>query len=353
MRISRRTTLILLLAVLLLGGVAWAVLTLFRVPDAPESAPEYALVEVVPGEVSETLQLNVAAAWAATPIGTNRASGTVTGVAVAAGDEVSQGTVLYTVNLRPVVVAQGEVPAFRDIAAGVSGEDVRQAQQMLADLGYFAGDISGEAGALTAAAIREWQASLGAEETGVIALGDIIFVPTLPIRVALDQDIIARGATLLGGEPAILGLAASPEFTIPVTAAQAARIPEGSKVEMTSPAGNTWLGVTGEQKREEADGTVVIAVHGLEGAEICGSACAELPAFDGRTLLASVHIRETVAGLVVPSSALYSEADGTVILVDERGTRRAIEVVAAARGMSVVEGVEAGTRVRVPGLPSQ
>ncbi len=88
----------------------------------------------------------------------------MTSVAVSAGDEVSAGgQVLYAVNLRPVVVAAGETPAFRSLGRGASGgADVAQLQGLLAGLGFFDGDADGEFGWATESAVRDWQESLGA-----------------------------------------------------------------------------------------------------------------------------------------------------------------------------------------------
>jgi hypothetical protein len=69
----------------------------------------------------------------------------------------------------------------------------------------------------------------------------------------------------------------------------------------------------------------------------------------GQTLLQSrIVTEETVTGLVVPSAALLSGADGRTTVTDEEAVSHPVTVVTSARGMSVIEGVPAGTRVRVP-----
>jgi hypothetical protein len=69
----------------------------------------------------------------------------------------------------------------------------------------------------------------------------------------------------------------------------------------------------------------------------------------GQTLLLSKIVTvETVSGLVVPSAALLSAADGAVSVIDEEGVSHPVTVETSARGMSVVDGVSAGLRVRVP-----
>ncbi|MFT4051929.1 MAG: peptidoglycan-binding domain-containing protein [Microbacterium sp.] len=337
----------------LAGAAAWAIVAVTRPAEDPLEATTFTLAEVTAGEVGASIQLNTVAEWTPVPVGANRAAGVVTSVDVAAGAEVSQGALLYTVDLRPVVVAQGEVPAFRDVGDGSSGEDVRQVQQLLTDLGFYSGEVEGEAGSLTASAIRAWQKSLGVEQTGVVAAGDIVFVPSLPTRVAVDADVVFRGASLAGGEPVLSGLPASPEFTIPVTDAQAAMMPAGTRVEITSPDGDVWTGFVGEQTRDAEMGTVVVSLSGADGAVICGDQCAQVPVTGQATLSSTIVTVETVSGLVVPSSALVSDADGQLAVIDEAGERMPVTVVTAARGLSVIEGVDEGTKVRVPGQASQ
>jgi len=317
--------------------------------DEVLASPGFTTVEVASGEVGSSISLNTVAAWTPVPVGVNRAAGVVTSVTVAAGDEVSQGSSLYAVDLRPVVVAQGETPAFRDIAQGIEGPDVAQLQGMLTTLGLFHGVVDGKAGAGTVAAIKAWQKSLGLPQSGVVGVGDVIFVPLLPTRVALDDEVVARGASLSGGEDVVAGLPSSPVFTVPVTEGQAGMMPTGTRVEITSPDGDVWVAVAGEQTPDPETGTITVALDAPEeGAVICGEQCAQVPV-TGQALLSSKIVTvPTVTGLVVPSAALVTGADGTTAVVTTAGDRIPVTVTASARGMSVVEGVDAGTRVRVP-----
>jgi len=103
-------------------GVGWAAASVLTPAADPLEATDFTYVSVATGEVGSSISLNTVAEWSPVPVGSNLASGVVTGVAVTPGDEVSQGAVLYRVNERPVVVAQGDVPAFRAIGAGQSGK---------------------------------------------------------------------------------------------------------------------------------------------------------------------------------------------------------------------------------------
>lgn len=335
------------LVVLLVGaGIGWAGATVLTPARDVLDSTAFTYVEVVPGEVGSSISLNTVAEWTPIPVGSNQAAGTVTTVRVKPGDEVKQGSVLYTVNLRPVVIAQGAVPSFQALAQGSAGADVAQLQAMLAALGLYTGAQDGGFGYLTRTAVMAWQKSLGVAQDGVVQPGDLVFVPTLPTRVALDTEVIKRGATVTGGEPVVTGLPPAPSFTVPVTDSQAALMPNGTRVEIVN-GDTTWEGWVVDQRSDPMTGTTVV-LAGQDGASICGEDCGTIPVTGQTLLLSKIVTVETVSGLVVPSAALLSSADGTVSVVDEEGESHLVTVTTSARGMSVVEGVPAGLRVRVP-----
>lgn len=329
------------------AAAAWAVATVLRPAEDPLASTKHSYAAVEQGSVGYSLSLNTLAEWQQQPIGTNRAAGTVTTVDVGAGGEVSSGAVLYTVDLRPVVVAQGTVPMFRSIGPDAEGSDVRQLQEMLAAGGYFGGSPDGNYGAVTERAVRSWQKASGLPVTGVVEVGDIIFVPSLPARVTLDSESISRGSSVGGGENALNGLSTAPVFEIPVTEAQASMMPTGTRVAITAPGGEVWEAFAEEQERS-AEGAISVRLQGAGGGNICGDACAEVPPTGKASLKSQIVVVDEVEGLVVPSAALVTTADGETAVIDAKGEKIVVEVVASANGMSVVTGVDEGTRVEVP-----
>ena len=339
-------------AVAIGAACAWAVITVLLPREDPLESTDYTYVEVNQGDVGDSMTLNAVAEWKQSPMAANRASGVVTGVNIQPGGEVTQGTALYTVNLRPVVTAEGAVPMFRSIGDGTEGPDVAQVQGMLSVLGHYRGTTDGKVGDGTVTAIKRWQKALGLEESGVIGEGDIIFVPDLPARVTLNEEIIHAGASLGGGEQVLLGLPAAPDFSIPVTDAQANMIPTGTRVEVSSPEGTLWAGTATEQVRDSDSGDVAIVLTGDSGAPVCGDGCGQIPVGGQSTLTCRIVTVETTSGLVVPSAALTTTADGETVVVDRRGKRHSVAVEASAKGMSVVTGVPEGISVRVPARAS-
>lgn len=343
------TLLALVLCAAAAGGVGWAAASVLTPAEDPLDASEFTFVQVQSGEVGASVNLNTVARWTPIPVGASRASGVVTEVSVQAGQEVVQGDILFRVDQRPVAVAQGEVPAYRPIGLDAEGPDVAQLQTMLTALGHYAGSVDGNAGARTIAAIRSWQKASGVEQTGVVEVADIIYVPSLPTRVSLDGEVVARGNLVDGGEQVVRALPASPEFRVPVTESQAAMMPAGTRVEITSPDGDQWVALAGRQVTDAQSGSIDVYLDPSDGASICGGACAQVPV-TGDALLSSVIVTiEQVSGLVVPSAALVTDASGQISVITESGKRREVTVMASARGMSVIEGVNDGVRVRVPG----
>jgi multidrug efflux pump subunit AcrA (membrane-fusion protein) len=143
------------------AGLTWALLSILTPPADPSEASDYTFVAVAPGEVGASIALNTVTEWFPVPVGANMASGVVTQVSVAPGDEVATGGVLYRVNQRPVVIAQGDVPMFRTVGPDSAGADVAQLQEMLKALAYYSGAVDGRLGQGTTAAVKAWQKSLG------------------------------------------------------------------------------------------------------------------------------------------------------------------------------------------------
>jgi hypothetical protein len=80
--------------------------------------------------------------------------------------QLEEGSVILTASGRPMFALQGEIPAYRDLVPGISGDDVRQLQQALARLGFDPGPIDGKYDARTSAAVAKWYAAGGWEPFG-------------------------------------------------------------------------------------------------------------------------------------------------------------------------------------------
>ncbi|MFD2797059.1 efflux RND transporter periplasmic adaptor subunit [Promicromonospora vindobonensis] len=101
--------------------------------------------------------------------------GVVTGLPKA-GSVVSPGERLYAVDNVPVFLLRGALPAWRDLAVGMSdGPDVRQLEQNLRDLGHLDVEPDETFTWTTVEAIMDWQEAEGQKRSGTLPLGSVLF----------------------------------------------------------------------------------------------------------------------------------------------------------------------------------
>lgn len=136
----------------------------------------------------------------------SRTNGTLTAVA-AVGDILEQGDVIAEIDGAPIVILYGDTPAYRnlfDASTNLEGDDVLQLERALTDLGFNENEdnmtVDGEFSAATADVVEEWQESIGMDDDGVVNLGEVIFVPG-PIQVTAVPgtvgDLVNTGSPLL------------------------------------------------------------------------------------------------------------------------------------------------------------
>jgi len=83
--------------------------------------------------------------------------------------QLNEGDILLTASGRPVFVLQGEIPVYRDLTPGTSGEDILQLESGLARLGFDPGSVDGMLDGQTSLAVAAWYTSAGFEPFGPTA----------------------------------------------------------------------------------------------------------------------------------------------------------------------------------------
>lgn len=314
---------------------------------APQAVPVQTYT-VAEGSVGRSSTYVARATWATTRLGTGAADGTVTSVEVSPGQEVTQGSVLYSVDLRPVHAAIGAVPAFRDLAPGVQGQDVAQLQQLLRDRGYPVPGPDGVFGPSTGRAVRAWQQQQGLEPTGLVPAADLVFVPKLPARVILADEVVV-GGRLGGGTDTVRALAVTPEFTMEA-GSNSAPPPVGAGVELARAGGQDgglWSAVVASVV-SQPDGSSTITLLGPDGGAPCAAECAAVPLAPEEAFYdAVVDIVPRTNGPSIPVSALGTDPDLTTFVLETDGTRRTVEVLASDGSRAIVSGLSVGDTVRL------
>jgi multidrug efflux pump subunit AcrA (membrane-fusion protein) len=158
------------------------------------------------------------------------------------GSVVERGEALYELDGQPSgILMYGDRPAWREIESGLEGNDVRQLQDNLLELG-FGGDgltASGTFDDATLAAVKAWQANLGAPETGVVKLGEIIFLPGA-VRVAGHS--VSIGDTVTAGLQVLSATTTDRVVTVNLAADEQDLVTLGADVEIDLPDGTRATG---------------------------------------------------------------------------------------------------------------
>jgi peptidoglycan hydrolase-like protein with peptidoglycan-binding domain len=280
-------------------------------------------------------------------------SGTVTDLPKV-GETVSRGESLYEVDDVPVSVMYGTLPAYRELRTGVEGADVKQLETNLAALGYTGFDVDDEFTSNTAAAVKRWQEDRDLEETGIVALGSVVFSPE---KVRIASLTAEEGSVTAPGQEVLSFTGTSKAVTVEIDIEEQRLAKQGRKVVVELPNGETVTGVISdvntvvkpsEEPGQEDETKVEVTV------DIPGKKAQKLSA---PFALASVNVTFTVDRrenvLTVPVAALLALQEGGFGLeVVKGGTSSYVPVTTGLFANGKVEvsgkGISRGTVVGMP-----
>jgi hypothetical protein len=293
------------------------------------------------------------------------------------GQVVSQGQTVYAVDGSSVVLLYGSTPAYRTLSEGMTGSDVTELNADLVALGYASSSqlspTSDYFSSETANALEKLQAALGVDQTGILTLGQAVFLPS-SIRVT---DVGATlGAPAQTGATMLSGTSTARQVAIDLDASQQSEVKVGDKVTITLPDEQTTPGVV------SSVGTVATipssssgsgsgsSAESSPGSGSAGSAAPTItvdvtpsdPAATGNLDQAPVNVTITTAtvnqALVVPVDALLAVSGGGYAL-EVVGTDNIHRLVTVTLGLFddadglvqvIGSGLSAGQRVVVPAL---
>ncbi len=127
----------------------------------------------------------------------NRLTGTITWLPQV-GEEIKPGQALYKVDGVPVLLMNGTTPAYRDLSPSDSdGADIEQLNRNLVALGFNAANITVDDvwQAATTEGVDLLQESLGETETGILTLGQIVFLPGDQLVTTVDGTVGSTGGS--------------------------------------------------------------------------------------------------------------------------------------------------------------
>ncbi|HYW26932.1 MAG TPA: peptidoglycan-binding domain-containing protein [Terriglobales bacterium] len=254
----------------------------------------------------------------------------------APGAVVQQGQTLYAVAGRPVVVLNGAVPAYRELAPGASGDDVRQLERDLIDLGFAtAADLAvdGSFTGADAAAVSRWQAALGVPQTGVVRLGEVVFAPG-PVRVAAVHA--ALGAEAAPAAPLLDLTSTRHTVTAQLDTAHQQLVHPGDQVSVLMPDGRTnAAGTVTDVSRVATQATTGQGQGGQGGPQQLATVAVTVTLADessaGTLDQAPVFVSITTASkkgvLAVPVTALLAQPNGDYAVAVRSGDERRVVTV--------------------------
>jgi hypothetical protein len=157
---------------------------------------------------------------------------------------VLQGHVLYRVDGAPVVLLYGSTPAYRTLSEGTTGGDVAELNADLVKLGYATrtelDPRSDTFGSETAVALEKLQAHLGVTATGILGLGQAVFLPTAARVTSL---LVTLGAPAQPGDAVLDATSTRRQVSIALDPADQAEVKVGDAVTITLPDNRTTAGV--------------------------------------------------------------------------------------------------------------
>jgi peptidoglycan hydrolase-like protein with peptidoglycan-binding domain len=288
---------------------------------------------------------------------TNRAAGTYTKLP-ALGDRVVCGEVLYRVDEKPVLLLCGAVPAYRDLHQGDAGEDVRQLNQNLHELGYDADiDIDPADGVFssrTEAALRVLQQTKGFEVTGALGVDDAV---VLPWSLRIAEVTGELGGTAEPGAQVLRATSDTLEVQIELDASEREAVKPGDAVQITLPGNTSATGTVDRLGRiaQAPDGPDADAGDATIGAYISLDHPEEARGLDKAPVQVEIAAKGVEDALSVPVTAIFGKSGGgfAVEVVRDGGRRELVAVELGlfdtAGGRVQVDGdVREGDRVVVP-----
>jgi hypothetical protein len=280
----------------------------------------------------------------------NQASGTYTELPDA-GDKLDCGDVLYRVDDDPVLLLCGAVPAYRDLHMGDEGNDVRQLNRNLRNVGDD-NDFTWR----TEKALKKLQHDKGFDVTGVLEVDNAVFLPE-SVRIAKVTGEL--GGSARPGARVAQATSDTLEVQVGLDASQQGEVKRGDRARITLPGNRSVTGKVGGL------GSVAQAPEGQNA----NAAAATIPAYitldkpkqarglDRAPVQVDITTKGVRSALSVPVTAIVGKSGGgfAVEVVRDGGRR---ELVAVKLGLfDTTDGrvqaagdVHEGDRVVVPSL---
>lgn len=244
------------------------------------------------------------------------------------GTVVERGESLLELDGQPSsVLLYGARPAWRTMAPGSDGDDVKQLQENLLALGFGTAKLkaSGHYDDETNDAAKRWQKTLKRPQTGVVELGDVVFLGGA-VRVASHS--VNVGDTVTAGTEVLTATSTARVVVVQLDADRQSLVSPGDAVSVDLPDGTTATG-----KIATVSSTATAPADGQGGkATIEVTIVLDDPAASGTVDQAPVEVRITTLSrpgvLAVPVNAPLALSEGgyAVEVASDDGTTHLVGV---------------------------
>ena len=256
--------------------------------------------------------------------------------------QLKEGDVMLTASGRPLLILQGETPAYRDLVPGNSGHDVRQLEQGIKRLGFDPGPVDGTYDERTSAAVARWYESLGLEPFGPTP-EQLAHIRTLEQESgSATKAKMAAAAAAAASTPAVESARAQADHAAQAAAAEVeAKIAARNKalVDLASVARSL------ESARATADHAIGVATTELEARTADANRMTEHMDSGVVVAIESAYAQAEYANRVAAAELAARIADRALVVLDPRQTRTAraaadaqVELARAAAGKIRLEG---------------
>jgi hypothetical protein len=274
------------------------------------------------------------------------------------GDRVDCGDAFYRVDDDPVLLLCGTVPAYRDLDIGDQGNDVRQLNRNLHELGYDAdADIDPDDSDFswkTGEALNKLQDDKGSDATGALGIDDAVFLP----KAARISKVTAElGGSAKPGAAVAQATSDTLEVQVDLEASQQGEVKTGDRAQITLPGNRSVKGKVdrlGKVARTAGDddvgnATIPAYISLVEPKNARG--------LDRAPVQVEITTRGVESALSVPVTALVGKSGGgfAVEVARDGGRGRLVAVELGlfdtSEGRVEVEGdLREGDRVVAPSL---
>nr|AFI57013.1 QmnI [Amycolatopsis orientalis] len=334
--------------VLAAGAATWLVVESRTEPAAPAGSVPTADVAV--RDLTRTEKLSGVVAYQDMRDLSSAQSGIITELPSPGADLVN-GDVLMRINDKPVVLLNGVVPAWRDLKPGITdGPDVHQLESALLALGFGKPSASypdDDWSQKTTDAVKQLQKKVGAEDDGVLSLGDVVFTEG---NVHIAKLNAHEGGMTSPSAPVLTVQSTDRVVSVDLEPLDRDLVEVGRAVEVELPSGDRAPGKiesvgTTLEMNSDNKGVFKVTITLDAPDQVNGLALAPV----------TVHYVATVAeqALSVPVSSVIGVAGGgnAVVVVAPDGTTKQVPVKLGEWGdgfVQVTGDLPVGTKVEVP-----